>query len=329
MTNERRRNPTAGEWTTIATHRQDRTFLPAADQCPLCPTRDPERPTEIPRESYDFVVFDNKFPSLRYDAPEPETPSSGVYDVEPARGAAEVVVYSDDHDLKLADMPPERIARLVDVWADRYAELGRREEVAYVFIFENKGTAMGVTLHHPHGQVYAYPEVPPRPKQELAAALAHFEEHGTCVFCDVVARERVDGVRVVVGNESVVAYVPFWARYPYEVHVTMRRHCASLLDVTAPERQKLAEVLKAVLTAYDALFGFEMPYVMSMHQAPTDDGQHEHVSHLHIELTPPHRTAEKLKYLAGSELGGGAYMNDTVPEQTAAALRAALARAGG
>lgn len=325
MTAERRYNPTAAEWTTIATHRQDRTFLPPAEHCPLCPTHDPDAPTEVPREAYDFVVFENRFPSFRLDAPEPETRGGGVYDVAPAVGAAEVVVYSDDHHLKLADMEPERIARLVDVWADRYAELGRREEVAYVFVFENKGQVIGVTLDHPHGQVYAYPEIPPRPKRELTAALAHFAEHGTCVFCDVVARERADGVRVVVGNESVVAYVPFWARYPYEVHVVMRRHCASLLDVTHPERRKLAEVLKAVLTAYDRLFGFELPYVMSVHQAPTDDGQWQHVSHLHIELTPPHRTAEKLKYLAGSELGGGAFINDTVPEETAAALRRALA----
>jgi UDPglucose--hexose-1-phosphate uridylyltransferase len=324
MTAERRYDPTTGEWTTIAAHRQDRTFLPAADRCPLCPTRDPEQPTEIPRDRYDFVVFDNKFPSLRRDAPVPSTPATGVYDVAPSRGAAEVVVYSDEHDLTLTDMPPERIARLVDVWADRYAELGRRDEVAYVFVFENKGEAVGVTLHHPHGQVYAYPDIPPRPLKELTAALDYHEAHGTCVFCDVVARERVDGVRVVVGNESVVAYVPFWARYPYEVHVAIRRHCASLLDLTQPERRCLAEVLKAVLTAYDNLFGFAMPYVMSMHQAPTDDGQWQHVSHLHIELAPPYRTATKLKYLAGSELGGGAYMNDTVPERTAADLRRAL-----
>lgn len=325
MTAERRWNPVAAEWTTVATHRQDRTFLPAAEHCPLCPTRDPDHPTEVPRGSYDFVVFDNRFPSFRQDPPEPETPAGGVYDVEPAHGAAEVVVYSDDHDLKLADMEPERIARLVDVWADRYAELGRRDEVAYVFVFENKGQVIGVTLDHPHGQVYAYPEIPPRPKRELTAALAHFARHGTCVLCDVVAQERVEGVRVVAGNESVVAYVPFAARYPYEVHVVMRRHCASLLEVTRPERLKLAEVLKAVLTAYDRLFGFELPYVMSIHQAPTDDGQWQHVSHLHVELTPPHRTADKLKYLAGSELGGGAFVNDTVPEETAAALRRALA----
>jgi UDPglucose--hexose-1-phosphate uridylyltransferase len=326
MTGERRRDPTAGEWTTFATHRQDRTFLPPADQCPLCPTRDPEHPTEIPRAAYEFVVFDNKFPSLTAAAVEP-APVGGVYEVAPAVGAAEVVVYSDDHDLKLADMTTAHIARLVDVWADRYAELGRRDEVAYVFVFENKGEAMGVTLHHPHGQVYAYPDIPPRPLRELTAALDHFAAHGTCVYCDVVARERLDEVRVVCANESVVAYVPFWARYPYEVHVTMRRHCASLLDVTAPERLRLAEVLRAVLRAYDGLFGFPMPYVMSMHQAPTDDGQWQHVSHLHIELTPPHRTATKLKYLAGSELGGGAFINDTVPEETAAALRAVLERA--
>ena len=325
VTLERRLDPTAAEWTTFATHRQDRTFLPPAEHCPLCPTRDPQAPTEIPRESYDFVVFDNRFPSLRADAPEPPDPG-GIYEAAAAVGAAEVVVYSDDHSLKVADMPVERIARLVDVWADRYAELGRRDDVRDVLVFENKGEAMGVTLHHPHGQVYAYPDIPPRPLRELTAALDHFDRHGTCVYCDVVARERADGARVLVENESVVAYVPYWARWPYEVHVTMRRHAASLLDVTAPERLRLAEVLRSVLRAYDALFGFPMPYVMAMHQAPTDDGQWQHVSHLHLEIVPPHRTATKLKYLAGSELGGGAFMNDTAPEETAAALRHALER---
>jgi UDPglucose--hexose-1-phosphate uridylyltransferase len=327
MTAERRYDPATGEWTVHAAHRQDRTFLPAADACPLCPTRDPNVPTEVPREAYDFVVFDNRFPSLVAEPPLPETVATPPYAVAPATGAAEVVVYSDDHDLKLADMDAPRIARLLDVWADRYAELGKRDEVAYVLVFENKGEAMGVTLHHPHGQVYAFPEIPPRPMAELTAAAKHFERRGTCVRCEIVADETASGARVVAMNESVVAHVPFAARYPYEVSIAMRRHTASLLDVTAPERRRLAEVLREVLRGYDALFGFPMPYVMVMHQAPTDDGEWQHLAHLHVELLPPFRTATKLKYLAGSELGAGTYVNDTLPEATAATLREAVARA--
>jgi UDPglucose--hexose-1-phosphate uridylyltransferase len=318
-----------GEWRMFARHRQDRTFLPPEDHCPLCPTRDPDRPTEIPLPAFDMVVFENRFPSLVRHPPEPDVAGSDLYPVEPAAGVNEVVVYSDDHDLALAQMEASRIARLVEVWANRYAELAARDDVGYVFIFENRGVAVGVTLHHPHGQIYAYPDVPPRPRRELDVAIAHLREHGTCVYCDVVARERGDGVRVVAQNRSFLAFVPFAARYPYEIHVMPHRHAASLLDLTDPERLALGELLREVLSGYDELFGFPMPYVMSMHQAPADEGQHQAVSHLHLEFTPPHRTETKLKYLAGSELGAGAFINDTAPEETAARLRAAVERAAG
>jgi UDPglucose--hexose-1-phosphate uridylyltransferase len=321
---ERRFDPITGEWRMFARHRQDRTFLPPEDHCPLCPTVDPARPTEIPFPAFDVVVFENRFPSLVRQPPPPEVVDSALYPVAAAAGATEVVVYSDDHDLQLGQMEVPRIARLVDVWADRYAELGAREEVAYVFVFENRGVAVGVTLHHPHGQIYAYPEVPPRPRRELDVALAHLERHGTCVLCDVVARELADGVRVVAQNASFLAFVPFAARFPYEVHVVAHRHAPSLLDLTDRERASLAALLQQVLSGYDRLFGFPLPYVMAMHQAPADDGQHQAVSHFHMEYTPAHRTAEKLKYLAGSELGAGAFLNDTAPEDTAARLRAAV-----
>jgi UDPglucose--hexose-1-phosphate uridylyltransferase len=324
---ERRWDPALGEWRTFATHRQTRTFLPAADACPLCPTRDADAPTEIPRPSYQLAVFDNRFPSLTAEPPAPSVHGSALRPVEPARGATEVVLYSDRHDLTLADMDVEHITRLVDVWAGRYAVLGARDEVDYVFVFENKGEVIGVTLEHPHGQIYGYPDIPPRPLQELTTALRHLDEHGTCVWCDVVAHEIADGVRVVGANASWVAYVPFAARFPYEVHIVAQRHATSLLDLTDPERRLLAKLLKTVLVGYDALFGFSLPYVMSMHQAPTTDGPWLAVSHLHLELTPVHRTASRLKYLAGSELGGGAFINDTVPEVTAAELRAAVVRA--
>jgi len=318
---ERRRDPTTGEWRMFAGHRQDRTFLPPEDHCPLCPTR-PGRPaTEIPLPAFDVAVFDNRFPALVANPPVPDVATSALYEVGPSVGANEVIVYSDDHHLQVADMDPAKIARIVDVWAERYDTLGQRDDIGYVLIFENRGEAMGVTLAHPHGQIYAYPDVPPRPQLELATALSYRAEHGTCVFCDVVAREQADGARVIAQNHGFVAFVPFAARYPYEVHVMARRHAPSIVSLSGPERQALANLLKVVLGAYDRLFGFPLPYVMAMHQSPTDGGAWSSVSHLHLELMPPHRTATKLKYLAGSELGGGAYINDTRPESTAAALR--------
>ncbi|MDP9401978.1 MAG: galactose-1-phosphate uridylyltransferase [Actinomycetota bacterium] len=323
---ERRRDPITGQWRIFATDRQDRTFLPARTECPLCPTLPGHPSTEIPEPSYDVVVFDNRFPSLMASPPAPSVMRTGLYEVEPAQGATEVVVYTDEHSASLGDLSTDRIARVVDVWADRYDQLGRRDEVAYVFIFENRGEAIGVTLHHPHGQIYGYPEIPPVARLELDTALAHLRAHGTCVLCDVVARERADGVRVVARNRTFMAYVPFAARFPYELQVTAHRHATSLLDLTDPERHDLADLLRTVTRAYDALFGFPLPYVMSVHQAPTDDGEWLAVSHLHVEFTPIHRTAEKLKYLAGSEIGAGAFINDTSPEQTAADLRAAVPR---
>ena len=320
---ERRYDPVTGEWRMFAGHRQDRTFLPPDEFCPLCPTREGHPPTEIPLPAFEVAVFENRFPSLVRNPPAPAVAGSGLSPVLPSHGANEVVVYSDDHHLSLGDMDVDRVAKVVEVWADRYAALGSRDEVAYVFIFENKGVAVGVTLHHPHGQIYAYPDIPPRVRQELDAATAHIAQHGTCVYCDVVARERSDGVRVIAHNRSFLAFVPFAARFPYEVHVASLRHAPSLLDLSDPERLALAEVLRTVVRAYDRLFGFALPYVMSMHQAPTDDGEHQHISHFHVEFTPLHRTAEKLKYLAGSELGVGAFINDTAPEDTAARLRVA------
>ena len=292
MSPERRYDPVTGEWRTFAPAREE------ADQggCPYCVG------------PFDIAVMDGAGPG----SAAPSVAGSELYPVAPSTGAREVVVYSDDHKLDLGAMDPARIARVVEVWADRYAELGRREEVAYVFIFEDRGAH-----DHPHGEIHTFPDIPARPRRELDVAATHVEDYGTCVYCDVVARERSDGVRVLAHNRSFLAFVPFAARYPFEVHVTSLRHAASLLDLTDPERLALAEVVRAVVGGYDRLSGFPLPYVMSMHQAPTDDGEHQHISHFHIEFTPSQPPA-------GPELGAGAFINEIAPEDTAARLRLAV-----
>ncbi|MEJ7843740.1 MAG: galactose-1-phosphate uridylyltransferase [Rubrobacter sp.] len=328
--NQLRWDPTLGEWVAYATHRQDRTFLPPAEYCPLDPTKPGGFPTEVPRESYDIVVFENKFPALSPNATEAdgETGSVTVTATAPGRGVCEVVLYSQEHDSTLAGMPEVRIRNLVHVWADRYEELGALDFVEYVFIFENKGEAIGVTLHHPHGQIYAYPFVPPRPKKELQAARAYLTDNGSCLHCDLLAGELSDGRRVIVEGEHFVAFVPFYAHFPYEVHVSARRCAPSIADLDAAERRDLARVLKKLLVGYDELFGFSLPYMMVMHQAPTDGGDHAGLAHFHVEFYPPNRTADKLKYLAGSETGAGAYVVDVLPEETAKRLREAVEGAG-
>jgi UDPglucose--hexose-1-phosphate uridylyltransferase len=323
--NQLRWDPTLQEWVAYATHRQDRTFLPPAEYCPLCPTKPGGFPTEVPRESYDIVVFENKFPSYTPDAPEPEEPGSSLTPTAPGRGVAEVVLYSDDHDATLAGMSERRIRNLVEVWADRYEELGALDYVDYVFVFENKGEAIGVTLHHPHGQIYAYPFIPPRPKKELQAAREYRSGNaGRCLHCEILAQEHEDGRRVVAKGEHFTAFIPFYAHFPYEVHVYARRCTPSIADLEAEERWDLARVLKQLLVGYDALFGFSLPYMMVMHQAPTDGEDYEGIAHFHIEFYPPNRTADKLKYLAGSETGAGAYVMDALPESTAQTLKEAV-----
>ena len=320
--NELRWDPTLREWVAYATRRQDRTFLPPAEYCPLCPTRPGGFPTEIERESYDIVVFENKFPSFARDAGVPDEPGTPLTPTAPGRGVCEVVVYSDDHDATLASLGERRIRNLIEVWADRYGELGAREEVKYVFIFENKGEAIGVTLHHPHGQIYGFPFIPPRPARELQAAREYGEQNdGSCLHCDVLAQEQEDGRRVVVKGEHFTAFIPFYAHFPFEVHLYARRCAPSIADLDADERRDLASVLKRLLVGYDDLFGFSLPYMMVMHQAPTDGDDYDDIAHFHIEFYPPNRTGEKLKYQAGSETGAGAFIMDVLPEESAETLR--------
>ena len=321
---ELRWNPLLGEWVATATHRQERTFLPPADFCPLCPTKEGGFPTEVPESTYDLVVFENRFPSLRTDPPPPAVEATALYPVRPGQGVCEVVLYSPNHSSTLAQEPVEQIYKLVRVWTDRFRELGALDFVDYVFEFENKGEAIGVTLHHPHGQIYAYPFIPPRIKQELEQSRAYQANTGRCLLCDIVADERRDGRRIVAENNSFVAYIPFFAGYPYEVHISASRHLQALTDLRDAEQRDLAELLKMVLTAYDKLFNLSFPYIMVLHQRPTDGEAYDYY-HFHIEFYPPLRTATKLKYLAGSETGAGLFINDTLAEEKAAELRSHVA----
>ncbi|MDP8905708.1 MAG: galactose-1-phosphate uridylyltransferase [Chloroflexota bacterium] len=317
---ELRWNPVLGEWVMTATHRQDRTFLPPRDFCPLCPTTRADAPTEIERAGFDVAVFENRFPSLSPNPPAPAVAGSELTPVRPSVGACEVVVYTPRHDATAADLSQRQLERLIAVWAMRTLALGSRPEVDYVYVFENKGEAIGVTLHHPHGQIYAYPFLPPTIVREAASAAEHQRAKGGCLWCALLEQEIDDGRRVVAQNEHWLAGVPFFARWPYEIHLTPRRHVGWLHELDGEAAAALARLLKVVMLKYDRLFGFSLPYIMAIHQRPTDGGDHDGY-HLHLEFYPPNRTATKLKYLAGSEAGAGAFINDTLPEETAPRLR--------
>jgi UDPglucose--hexose-1-phosphate uridylyltransferase len=320
---ELRWHPLLQEWVITAMHRQERTFHPPPEYCPLCPTQPGGYPTEVPEPTYEIVVFENRFPSLWREPPAPAVAPTPFSPVMPAYGACEVVLYTPDHHTTLAELPVERIEQLIYVWRDRYAELGARPEVQYVFIFENKGREIGVTLTHPHGQIYAYPFHSAKIRTRVGRDAPPLTNQRGAISCwRLCSTNCATDKRVVQRLGGWVAFVPFFARYPYEVYLVPEAPRRDLLDLTDDEIAGLAQILKDTLQRYDRLWGFSLPYIMAQHPRPTDGAEHPYWQ-FHIEFYPPYRTRDKLKYLAGSESGAGVFINDTLPEETARALREA------
>ncbi|MFE1264930.1 galactose-1-phosphate uridylyltransferase [Streptomyces albogriseolus] len=310
-TSQIRRDELLGDSVAVASHRQGRTYHPPADECPLCPSRD-GRLSEIPDASYDVVVFENRFPSLAGDS-----------------GRCEVVCFTSDHDASFASLG-ERQARLVlDAWTDRTSELSHLPSVEQVFCFENRGAEIGVTLQHPHGQIYAYPFTTPRTALMLRQVAAHKEATGgENLFDAVVERERA-GERVVLEGEHWVAFVPYAAHWPYEVHLYPKRRVPDLLGLDEAARTEFPRVYLELLRRFDRIFGENeppTPYIAAWHQAPFGqlaefDGVTRDDFALHLELFTIRRTSGKLKFLAGSESGMNVFINDVPPERAAERLR--------
>ena len=298
--------------------------MPPPEWDPLAPTTDPTHPTELPNSAWDVAVFENRFPALHPAAP--AAPRS-IVPTAPATGVCEVVVFTRDATGSLGGLPLWHLELLLQVWADRRAEIGARRDVAYVMPFENRGAEVGATLPHPHGQLYAYPFVPPVPAQELAAQQQHLDAHGRGLLEEHVAAELRDGRRLLFAGQHVAAFVPACARHPYEVWLAPRRAAPHLGALDAAERAEVARALKTVLLKYDGLFGRPLPYVMVWHEAPTDGRPHPE-AHVHAEFYTPLRDAKRLKYLAGTELGAGMYTVDALPEDSAAELAAVPVEVG-
>jgi UDPglucose--hexose-1-phosphate uridylyltransferase len=313
-------HPLRGEWVAYAGHRQHRTFLPPAEYNPLAASTSPEHPTEVPAGPWDVAVFENLFPTLTMSAHDP--PQLAV-PTAPAHGVCEVVVFTQDSQASLGTLPLCHIELLVDVWADRYEELGRLPDVAYVYPFENRGVEVGVTLHHPHGQIYAYPFVPPVPARELEQQREYQARHGRGLVEDLVARELDEGTRMIYAGPHVSAFMPICARYSYEVWIAPLRVAPSFAALTRDERRDFARALKTVLLKFDGLWQRPFPYILAFHQAPTDAAPHPE-AHLHAEFYPALRMRGRLKYLAGSEIGAGVFTADTVPEEKVKELQAVV-----
>ncbi|MEO6391770.1 MAG: galactose-1-phosphate uridylyltransferase [Pyrinomonadaceae bacterium] len=328
---EERWHPLREEWVVIAAHRQNRPWSgetlshdtkrtpPYAADCYLCPGN--PRVSGARNETYSGVyVFDNDLPCVGANASVDLARPPGIYQNRPATGVARVVCYSPDHGLSLAEMRPSEIENLIRVWQQQYAELGGRDGINHVLIFENKGEAVGVSNPHPHGQIYATNFVFKTIETEARAAAAHFHATGRTLMQDIIAAEQQDGRRIIFENETAIAFLPYFARYAYEVYVAPKRPVPSVADLTEAETGELAAALKSVLVKYDNLWQMPFPYVMPLHNAPTDGLDHRGF-HFHIEFHPPLRKPDLLKYLAGPEIGGGNFLSDTSPEEKAAELQ--------
>lgn len=310
-------HPLRGEWIAYADYRQDRTFLPPAEYNPLGVTVDAALPTELPQGDWDVAVFDNRFPSLSLTS---KTAPQSIVPTRPGAGKCEVVVFSQDPNRPLGALPLRHIELLLQVWAERTQVLGELPEIEYVLPFENRGAEVGVTLHHPHGQIYAYPVVPPVPARMRQIASDHYEKHGRGPLESLIEAELRDGRRILYSGAHAAAFVPACARYPYEVWVAPLEPIKSFAELRDEQRIDLARALKIVLLKYDGLWQRPFPYLMAWHQAPTD-GQPHPEAHLHAEFYPPYRSADKLKYLAGTELAAGLFAMDALPEDKARELQ--------
>ena len=301
-----------GEWVAMAAHRQARAFLPPKEFCPLCPTKS-DFGTEVADSTFEVVVFENRSPS--FSAPSDQLPPETIQ----ALGRCEVVVFSDQHEGSFGNLDLAQMRTVLSAWIDRTREISQLPYAEQVFVFENRGEEVGVTLNHPHGQIYSYPFITPRTTKMLQAAQAHFDKTKTPLLTSVIAREIKDEVRVIAQNEHWIAYVPFAARYPFEIHVAPKVFVPDLAELTDAVADAFPEVAKEVLLRLDGVFGIPMAYIAAWHQAPVRTGRD--VLGLHWQITSIRRAPGKLKYLAGSEAAMGAFIMDLEPEQSAAQLR--------
>ncbi len=329
---EERWHPLREEWVIIAAHRQNRPWsgetiehnegqLPEyVEDCYLCPGN--TRVSGARNDNYTTTfVFDNDHPCVGFEAPQTLQPAPGIYRNQPATGIARVVCYSPNHSLALAELKPGEIKDLLEVWQKQYRELSARKEINHVLIFENKGEAVGVSNPHPHCQIYATNFVFKTIETEARASQQHFAGTGRILFQDVIRAEKEDGRRIICENESAIAFIPYFARYAYEVFVAPKVTHPGITTLSNDELSDFAALLKQVLVKFDNLWQMPFPYVMPLHQAPTDGGDYSSF-HFHIEFHPPLRRPNLLKYLAGPEIGGGNFLSDTAPEEKAAELRA-------
>lgn len=315
---ELRWHPLTKDWVMIASHRQNRPQMPK-NWCPFCPGPDNDK---VPA-SFDVLKYDNDFPALSQNPPVPDDVSTSIYKTREAYGKCEVILYSPEHTVTLPELKEPHVRKLVDLWTERFDELSKDEKIKYVFIFENRGEVVGVTMPHPHGQIYGYSVIPKKLELEISSSKEHFENTGHCLFCDMLHDEVEDGRRIIFENEDFICFLPFFCEYPYGVYIASKAHKQYLTEFNEREKNNLAKAIREAAGMLDNLFGYTFPYMMCMHQGPVNSEDTKDFFHFHIEFFPPMRSSDKQKFNASSETGAWAHCNPTAPEATSEELRIA------
>ncbi|HHV50340.1 MAG TPA: galactose-1-phosphate uridylyltransferase [Clostridiales bacterium] len=316
---ELRKHPLTNDWIMIASHRQNRPQMPK-DYCPFCPGSG-----KVP-DNYDVYKYDNDFPALSTNPPQPDPVANEFFETAPAYGKCEVILYSPEHTTTLPELPAEHIRKLVDLWVQRYEEIGKDENIKYVFIFENRGEVVGVTMPHPHGQIYGYSFIPKKLELVLENSRKFREEKSKCIFCEMLEQELKFDKRIIFKNEHFTVFLPFFSEYPYGIYIISNRHVSNIAGFNDEERNALAETLKAATGTLDSLFDMKFPYMMCMYNEPVNSEKCSDYFHFHIAFYPPMRSADKIKFNASSETGAWAHCNPTCPEEKAEELRKAYNR---
>jgi UDPglucose--hexose-1-phosphate uridylyltransferase len=316
---ELRWHPLIKDWIIIASHRQNRSQMPK-DWCPFCPGSG-----RVP-DDFDVYKYDNDFPALMQNPPVPDPVDTDFFKVKEAYGKCEVILYSPSHYAKLPELSDAHMRKLVDLWTERFEEIQKDEKIKYVFIFENRGEAVGVTMPHPHGQIYGYSVIPKKIQLELDSCKEYYEKENRCLLCDMHKNEVEFQKRVIFDNDSFTVILPFFTEYPYGVYIFSKKHLQNLSQMNDKEKDDLARCIKRTVGMLDSLFDYPFPYMMCLHQDPVNSEDTKDYYHFHIEFFPPMRSKEKIKFNASSETGAWAHCNPTAPEEKAAELREAYAK---
>ncbi len=316
---ELRWHPLIKDWVMIASNRQNRPQMPKND-CPFCPGSG-----KVP-DNYDVYMYPNDFPALSQTPPTPDPVATDFFKTAEAYGKCEVILYSPDHTKPIRELTDEHMLKLVDLWVERFNAMKADERIKYVFIFENRGEVVGVTMPHPHGQIYGYSFMPKKLCLELDSAKEHKEQTGKCLYCDLLENEVKERKRIIFENEYFTVFLPFFCEYPYGVYIMSKAHKGDITEFTAEERFALGATIRRVSGTLDSLFGTNFPYMMCMHNAPVNSGDTSEYFHFHVEFFPPMRSDVKQKFNASSETGAWAHCNPTAPEEKAEELRAAYKR---